>query len=131
MIPQYYKFSYYLCLNNLFQVWFIGNHWDQVTPLIYIIWDDEVSRLVINRRFLRDMKYLMSSVKQATETLGIWTEHNWDVKRLNSLYTMVSGRCSFRINEKFNWFSWLSIFNYFYIKMGYILGEFHEEQEQA
>ena len=29
------------------------------------------------------MKYLMRSVKQAAEAVGIWTEDNWDVKRVN------------------------------------------------
>ena len=41
---------------------------------------------------LGDMKYLMKSVKRAAEAVGIWAEDNWDVKRVNSLYTMVSGR---------------------------------------
>ena len=36
------------------------------------------------------MNYLMSSVKQAAEAVGIWTGDNWDVKRFNLLYTMVS-----------------------------------------
>ena len=38
-----------------------------------------------------DMKYLMRLVKRAAEAVGIWTEENWDVKRVNSLYAMVSG----------------------------------------
>ena len=31
------------------------------------------------------MKYLMRSVKQTEEAVGIWTEDNWDVKTANSL----------------------------------------------
>ena len=45
---------------------------------------------------LGDMKHLMRSVKRASEAVGIWTEDNWDVKRVNSLYTMVSGRFNFK-----------------------------------
>ena len=53
-----------------------------------------------------DMKYLMRSVKQAAEALVIWTEENWSVKRVNSLYTMVSGRFVFKRNKRFGSFSW-------------------------
>ena len=55
---------------------------------------------------LWDMKYLMRLVKQAEEAVGIWTEENWDTKRVNSLYTMVSGRFNFKINERFDSLSW-------------------------
>ena len=48
------------------------------------------------------MKYLMRLVQQEEEAVGIWTEDNWDVKRLNSLYTMVSGISTFKINKKFD-----------------------------
>ena len=41
---------------------------------------------------LGDMKYLLSSVKRAAEAVEIWTEDNWDVNIVNSLYNMVSGR---------------------------------------
>ena len=51
-----------------------------------------MSHLVIGRKVLGDKKYLMRSLKRAAEAVGIWTEDNWDVKRVNSLYTMVSGR---------------------------------------
>ena len=44
---------------------------------------------------LGDMKYLLSSVKRAAEAVGIWTEENWDVNRVNSLYTMLYGRFNF------------------------------------
>ena len=44
------------------------------------------------RKVLGDMKYLMRSVKRAAEAVIISTEENWDVKRINPLYTMVSGR---------------------------------------
>ena len=55
---------------------------------------------------LGDMKYLMRSVKQAVDSVGIWTEENRDVKRVNSLYTMVSGRFNFKINKRFDSLSW-------------------------
>ena len=69
------------------------------------------------------MKYLMRSVKQAAGAVGIWTEDNGDVKRLNSLYTMVSGRFNFKINKRFDSLSWSSFVRYFYTRRGYIIGE--------
>ena len=42
-------------------------------------------------KVLWDTKYLMRSVKRAEEAERTWTEDNWDVKRVNSLYTMLSG----------------------------------------
>ena len=51
---------------------------------------------------LGDMKYLIRSVKRAAEAVGIWTKENWDVKRVNSLYTMVSGGFIFKINKRFD-----------------------------
>ena len=82
MLPQSYKCFHGLCLNNFLQFWFIGNKRDQVTPFIYIYWDDEVSHLVRVRKVQGDMKYLMRSVKRAAEAVGIWTEENWDVRRV-------------------------------------------------
>ena len=35
---------------------------------------------------LGDIKYLMRLVQQAVEAVGIRTEDNWDVKRVNSLF---------------------------------------------
>ena len=90
MLPQSYKFSHGLCLNNFLQVLFICNQRDQVPPFRYINQADKVSHLVIVMKVLGDMKYLMRSVKRAAEAVGIWTEDNWDVKIVNSLYTMVS-----------------------------------------
>ena len=83
MLPQSYTFSHGLCLNNLLQVWLIGNQRDPVTPFIYINRSDEVSHLVIVRKVLGGIKYLMRSVKRAAEAVGIWTEENCDVKRAN------------------------------------------------
>ena len=40
MLPQYYKFSHGLCLNNFLQVWLIGNQLNQVNLFRYINWDD-------------------------------------------------------------------------------------------
>ena len=77
------------------------------------------------------MKHLMRSVKRASEAVGIWTEDNWDVKRVNSLYTMVSGRFNFKRNKSFDSLSWSSVVRDFYTRSGYIIGELNEEQEQA
>ena len=63
MLIQSYNFSHGLCLNNLFQVWFIGNQRDHVTPFRYINPDDEVSHLVRGSKVLGDIKYLMRLVK--------------------------------------------------------------------
>ena len=91
MLPQSYELSHGFFLNNLLQVLLIGNQIYQVPLFRCINQYDEVSHLVRGRKVLGDMKYLMSSVKRAVEAVGIWTEDNWDVKRVNSLYTMVSG----------------------------------------
>ena len=65
-----------------------------------------MSPLVRGSKLLGDMKYLMWSVKRSAEAVGIWTEENWDVNRVNSLYTMVSGRLSFKRIKKFDSLSW-------------------------
>ena len=129
IIPQSYKSSHKLCLDNFLQVFSIGNQRDQVTPFRYINGYDEVSNLVRGRKVLEDMKYLMRSVKPAAEAVGIWTEDNWDVKRVYSLYTMVSWRLNFKINQKFDSLTWLLVVRYFYTRRGYIIGELNGEQE--
>ena len=126
MLPQSYKFSHSHCLNNFLQVWLIGNQRYQVPPLIFINWADEVSHFVRGSKVLGDMKYLMKSVKLSAEAVVIWTENNWDVKRVNSLYTMVSRGLNFKINERFYSFSWSSVFRYFYTSRSYIIGNLHE-----
>ena len=60
--------------------------------------------LVRGSKLIGDMKYLMRSVKQAVEAVVIWTEENWDVKIVSSLYSMVSGRLVFKINNMFDSF---------------------------
>ena len=80
----------------------IFNQRDQVPPFRYINQDDEVYILVRRIKLIGDMKYLMRSVKRAAEVVVIWTEENWGVKIVNSLYTMVSGRLFFRINNRFD-----------------------------
>ena len=87
--------------------------------------------MVIVMKVPGDMKYLMRSVNQAADEVGIRTEDNWDVKRVNSLYTMVSGRFNFRINERFDSLSWSSVVRDFYTRRDCIIGELNEEQEQA
>ena len=85
MLPNYYKSSHVFCLNNFLQVCLIGNQRYHFTPFRYINWDDEVYNLVIGIKVRGDMKYLIISVKIGSEAVGIWTEDNWDVKRVNSL----------------------------------------------
>ena len=60
--------------------------------------------MVRGSKLLWDKNYLMGSVKQAAEEVGIWTEDNWDVKIVNSTYTMVSGRLNFKMNQRFDSF---------------------------
>ena len=43
------------------------------------------------------------------EAVVIWTEDNWDVKRVNSLYTAVSGGYNFKINKMSDSLSWTSV----------------------
>ena len=102
MLPQSYKYSLGICLNNFLQVLLIGNQIYQVNPFRYINRDDEVSRLMRGSKVIGDTNYLMSSVKQEAEAVGIWAEENWDMKWVNSLYTMVYGRFNFRRNETFD-----------------------------
>ena len=85
MLPLSYKFSHSLCLNNLPRVWLIVKHRDQFPPFRYINRSDEESHLVRGSKLLGDMKYLMRSGNRAAEAVGIWTEDNWGVNRLNSL----------------------------------------------
>ena len=92
MIPQSYKISHGIWLNNFLQVWLMGNQIDQPPLFRYIYWADEVSHIFRRRKVPENMKYLMRSFKRASEMVEIWTEENWNVKRVNSLYTMVSGR---------------------------------------
>ena len=65
-----------------------------------------MSILVIVRKVIGGMKYLISSVKRAVKAVGICTEENWDVNRVNSIYTMVSRRFIFKINVMFDSLSW-------------------------
>ena len=131
MLPQSCKIYHGLCLNNFLQVWLIGNQRYQVTPFRYINRYVEMSRLVRGRKVLGDMKYLTRSVKRAAKAVGIWTEDNWDVKRVNSLYTMVSGRFTFNLNKRFDSLSCSAIVRDLYTRRGYIIGYLNEEQDQA
>ena len=80
---------------------------------------------------LGDMKYLMRPVKRVAEAVNIWIEDNWDVKRVNSLYTMVSGGLNLKMNKRFDSLSWSLVVRNFYTTRDYIIGELNEEQEQA
>ena len=106
MIPQSYKFSHRLCLNKFLQVLLLDNQRDKVPPFICINWGDDVSHFGRGRKVLGYMEYLMRSVKREAEAVGIWTEENWDTKRVNSLYTMVSGKFNFKISKRFDSLSW-------------------------
>ena len=68
------------------------------------------------------MEYLMRSVKLAEEAVGILTEDNLYLKRVNLLYTMVSGRFVLKINKRFDSLSW-SCFSGIFIQVGVILLE--------
>ena len=81
-----------------------------------------MSYLVRGRRVRGDMKYLMRSIKRAAEAVGIWTEDNLDVKRVNSLYNMVSRRFNFQRNKRFDSLSWQSFVNDLYTSRCYIIG---------
>ena len=59
------------------------------------------------------------------------TEDNQDIKRVKSLYTMVSGNFNFKINKRFDSLSWSLVVRYLYTRRGCIIGELNEEQEQA
>ena len=122
MLPQSYAFSHGICLNNFLQVLLMCNHRDKVPPFRYINQADKVSHLVIVMKVLGDMKYLTRSVKQAADEVGIWTEENWDMKRVNSLYNMISGRFNFKRNNIFDSLSWSSAVRDFYTRRGYIIG---------
>ena len=100
MLPQSYTFSHDLCLNDFLRVWLIDNQRYQVSPFRYINWDDGLSHLVRGRKVIWDMKQLMKSVKQTEKAAGTWTEDNWDVKRVNWLYTMVSDRFNFKNKQE-------------------------------
>ena len=65
-----------------------------------------------------DKKDLMRWVKQVTEGVGIWTEENWDVKRVNSLYIMLSGKFNFKRNKRFDSLNWSSSLRYLYRRRG-------------
>ena len=64
----------------------------------------------------------MRSVKLAEEAVGILTEDNLYLKRVNLLYTMVSGRFIFKINKRFDSLSWSSVVSNLYTRRGYIIG---------
>ena len=55
-----------------------------LAPLLrYIHQAYEVFHFVRGSKVLGDMNYLMRSVKQSVEAVGIWTEGNLDVKIVN------------------------------------------------
>ena len=53
------------------------------------------------------------------------------MKRLNSLYNMVSRRFNLKRNNGFDEFNWSYVVKYLYTRRVYIIGELNEEKEQA
>ena len=94
----------------------------QVPPFRYMNQADEVSNFFRGSKLWGGMKYLMSSFKWAEEAVGICTEDNWDVKRVNPLYTIVSEGFNFNINKRFDSLGWSSVVRDFYAIRGYIIG---------
>ena len=131
MLPQSYKISHGLCLNKPLQILLIGNQRDQVTLFRYINWDDEVSHLVIGRKVLDNMKYIMRSVKRSYGAIVIWVEDNWDMKRMNSLYTMVSDGSNPKRDKRFDSLTLSLVIRDLYTRGGYTIGVLNEETEQA
>ena len=84
----------------------IGNQRYQVTPFVYINQADKVSHLVRRRKVIKDMEYLTRSFKRGAEAIGIRTEENWNVKRMNLLYIVVHGGFNFKINKRFDSLTW-------------------------
>ena len=76
---------------------------------------------------LGDMIYLM---RPAAEAVGIWTKEISYVKRVNSLYSMVSGKLDYKENKRFDSLSWSLVFRYLYTSRVYIIIELDEEQYQ-
>ena len=74
--------------------------------------------LVRGRKVLEDIKYLMRLVKRTSEEVGIWTEENWGVKIVNSLYNMVYGGFNFKINKSIDSLSWSLVVRYMYTRRG-------------
>ena len=85
-----------------------------------------MSHLVLIGKVIGYMKYLMSSVKLAAGAVGIWAEDNRDVKRVNSLYSMVSGGFNFKRNKRFDLFSWSYVSRGLYTRRGDIIGLLNE-----
>ena len=61
-----------------------------------------MSHLVIGSKELGFKNYSMRTDKLEAEAVVIWTEDNWNMKRMNSLYNMVYGRLNFKINKRFD-----------------------------
>ena len=53
------------------------------------------------------------------------------MKRVNSLYTMLSGGLNFKIYNRFDSLSWSYVVRYLYRRRGYVIGELNEVQDQA
>ena len=88
ILPQSYKIYHCLCFHHFLQFWLIVSQRDQVYPFRCINWDNEVYHFVRESKLIGKLKYLMRSVKRTAEALGIWTEDNWNVKRVHYLYIL-------------------------------------------
>ena len=78
---------------------------------------------------LRYMKYLIRSFKRSVKAVGIRTEENWYVKRVNAVYTIVCERFNFKINKRFDSLRWSSFSRYLY-KLGTIAGLESAKEEE-
>ena len=72
------------------------------------------------------MKSLMRLVNRGVEAVEICTDDNWDMKRVNLLYNMVSGSLNLKINKRFDSLSWSLVVRDFYTRRGYNIGELNE-----
>ena len=72
MLPQSYTFSHVICLNNIFQVLFMGNQRYQVPLFRYINQADDVSHLVRGRKLIGDKKGQLNE-KRRREGFGLKT----------------------------------------------------------
>ena len=77
------------------------------------------------------MKHLMRSVKGAAEEVGIWTEDNWDMNKVNSFNTMVCGRFNFKRNKRFDSLSCPLVVRDLYTSRRNIIGGLNREQAEA
>ena len=65
----------------------------------------------------------VESLIKGGEKWEFLTVDNWDVKRVYSLHTLVSGKLNFKINKRFDSLSWSLVVRYLYTRRANIIGE--------